>query len=100
LRCSLKAQHLELSLKTFPATISTYSVVWPSAQAGGSGYVLSNDGAGNLTWVPASATDVLDGTFRIDNTADPTKKIAFDAFWFATGTTRTITMPDSNVNSG
>ena len=47
-----------------------------------------------------SAASALDGTFRIKNTADNTKQIAFDASAIATGTTRTITMPNSNVNLG
>ncbi|WDR03616.1 hypothetical protein PSQ19_05980 [Devosia algicola] len=37
-----------------------------------------------------------DGTIRIKNTADPSKKIAFDASGITTGTTRTITVPDAN----
>lgn len=46
------------------------------------------------------AGNALDGTFTIDNTADPTKKIAFDAANIATATERTITMPDADVNLG
>jgi hypothetical protein len=62
------------------------------------GKVLSAAG----TWVAVSgtATSALDGTFRIDNTADPTKKIAFSAAGITTATTRTITMPDANVDLG
>jgi hypothetical protein len=45
-----------------------------------------------------SATSALDGSFRIQNTTDTTKKIAFDASAIATGTTRTITMANANVN--
>jgi hypothetical protein len=37
------------------ATTTTYSIVWPAAQAAGSNYVLANDGAGTLSWI-ASAT--------------------------------------------
>jgi hypothetical protein len=37
------------------ATTTTYSIVWPAAQAAGSNYVLANDGAGALSWI-ASAT--------------------------------------------
>ena len=36
------------------ATTSTYSIVWPAAQAASSSYTLSNDGTGVLTWVPLS----------------------------------------------
>ena len=37
------------------ATTTTYSIVWPAAQAASSGYALFNDGAGNLTWAAASS---------------------------------------------
>lgn len=40
------------------ATTSTYSIVWPAAQAVSSGYTLSNDGTGVLTWVPMSTGSV------------------------------------------
>lgn len=45
-----------------------------------------------------SATTALDGTFRIKNTADNTKQLAFDVSGVTTGTTRTVTMADANVN--
>jgi hypothetical protein len=44
--------------------------------------------------------DFLDNVFRISDDVDNTKKIAFQASGIATGTTRTITMPDANVNLG
>lgn len=40
------------------AVTSTYSLVWPAAQAASPGYVLSNDGTGVLSWVSASAGSV------------------------------------------
>lgn len=48
----------------------------------------------------ATASNALDGTFRIKNTADETKQIAFDASTIAAGTTRTILMPNANVDLG
>ena len=48
-----------------------------------------------------SGTTVFsDSTFQIFNATDATKKIQLDASGIATGTTRTITMPDANVNLG
>lgn len=38
------------------ATTSTYSMIWPAAQAASAGYILTNDGTGQLSWAPASAT--------------------------------------------
>ncbi len=40
------------------ATTSTYSLVWPAAQAASTGYVLSNDGTGVLSWIPAASGSV------------------------------------------
>lgn len=38
------------------ATTTTYSIIWPAAQAASSGYVLTNDGTGVLSWAaPASS---------------------------------------------
>lgn len=59
--------------------------------------------AATKAYVDASsgtAADALDGTFSINNTADPTKKISFDASNIATATNRKITMPDADVNLG
>lgn len=41
-----------------------------------------------------------DNLFRITDDGDPTKKIAFEAAGIATATTRTITMPNANVDLG
>jgi hypothetical protein len=38
------------------SSTSSYTIVWPQAQAASSGYVLTNDGSGNLSWSPAAAT--------------------------------------------
>jgi hypothetical protein len=48
----------------------------------------------------SAASGALDGTFRIKNTVDDTKQIAFNAANISTATTRTITMPDANVDLG
>jgi hypothetical protein len=47
-----------------------------------------------------AAAEVLDSVFRITDDSDPTKKIAFQASGISASTTRTITMPDSNVDLG
>lgn len=48
----------------------------------------------------ATATSALDGTFRIKNTADPTKQLAFSAAGISPATTHTITMPNADVDLG
>jgi len=40
-----------------PST-TNYSITWPAAQAATSGYVLTNDGAGNLSWSPGGGSSV------------------------------------------
>lgn len=35
---------------------SSYTIVWPAAQAASTGYVLTNDGSGNLSWAPAATS--------------------------------------------
>ena len=42
----------------------------------------------------------LDSVFRIENVTDHTKKIAFSAAGISTASTRTITMPDADVDLG
>jgi len=41
------------------AVTTTYSIFWPPAQAASSGYVLTNDGAGNLSWSPGSGSGTV-----------------------------------------
>jgi len=48
------------SITQFASAVTTsYSVTWPSAQAASSGYVLTNDGAGNLSWSPGSGSGTV-----------------------------------------
>jgi hypothetical protein len=47
-----------------------------------------------------SADSAVDAVFRIENQTDDTKKIAFDASDITTATTRTISMPDADVDLG
>jgi hypothetical protein len=52
-------------------------------------------GAGRTNDIPNT---MLDTVVRIVDDGDPTKQIAFQASGIATGNTRTITMPDADVN--
>lgn len=44
-------------------TTSSYSIKWPSAQAGTAGFVLANDAAGNLSWVSNASTNSFKATW-------------------------------------
>lgn len=55
-------------------------------------------GGGGGSSSPTS--EFLDGAFRILNSADDSKQIAMDASAITTATTRTITMPDTDVDLG
>lgn len=41
--------------------------------------------------------NILSSLFRVKDSTDPTKKVAFDVSGVTTGTTRTITIPDANT---
>jgi len=55
---------------------------------------------GITTAAVASPTVFSDSAFRIQDNADATKQVAFEASGIATATTRTITVPDADVNLG
>ena len=78
---------------SFPST-STTAIV-PDV-SGESGKFLTNDGT-DTSWGTAGSSTPVDNTFRIQDNSDATKQIAFEASGITTGTTRTITMPDSDV---
>ena len=48
----------------------------------------------------ATGSEFADGIFRVYDDADSSKQIALQASGITTGTTRTITMPDNDVNLG
>jgi hypothetical protein len=69
--------------------------------AGSSGQYLQTNGAGILSWQTITIPSVFsDAVFRIQDNGDATKELAFEVSAIATATTRTITMPDANVNLG
>lgn len=53
---------------------------------------------GGASWVNTQlpAPEYSDSTFRIQDNADATKEIAFEASGITTGTTRTVTVPDAS----
>lgn len=63
---TLSVQGLQINAATGGTSIThdfnsggtSYIVTWPASQAASSGYALLNDGAGNLSWAPASAGSV------------------------------------------
>lgn len=62
------------------------------------------DTYGRITGITTAAvvfpTVFSDSAFRVQDNADATKQLAFEVSGVATGTTRTITMPNADVNLG
>lgn len=52
------------------------------------------------TTITVAANEVSDNVFRIKDNTDATKKIAFEATYVGSGTTKTIIMPNSDVDLG
>lgn len=100
-------------IKTATATPSTAGVLrlartdgigWRN-QANGANLLLEVDSSNRLTFnsviLPtATSASVQDSTFSIYDNGDSSKLIAFQASGITTATTRTITMPDANVDLG
>ena len=78
---------------TIQETAGTYTVLQNADLRGTSPSVASGGGA-------TGGNEFADSVFRIQDDADATKEIAFQASTIATGTTRTITMPNSDVDLG
>lgn len=71
--------------------------------AGTSGDFLKTQGAGsNPIWdtVATPSTEFEDSTFRVIDNADNSKELAFEVSGITTATTRTWTVPDSNITFG
>jgi hypothetical protein len=97
-------------------TLYTRSSALAATTIGSAGSTLIGDNNSYTNFTPGAATvkgalqaidsvlgtaaNALDGSFRIRNTSDITKQIAFSAATITAGNTRTITMPDANVNLG
>lgn len=97
-------------------TVYTRTTALASVNPGSAGSTLIGDDASYSNFTPSTATvkgalsaidsalgsstasSAFDGTFRIKNTADNSRQIAFDASAIAGATTRTISMPDADVN--
>lgn len=70
------------------------------ADLGNAGEVLTSNGAGSApTWqAGSSGSEFEDNVFRVIDETDNTKKLAFQVSDVTTGTTRTITAADRNIN--
>lgn len=62
------------------------------------------DTYGRITGITTAAitvpTTFSDSAFRVQDNADATKQLAFEVSGVATGTTRTLTMPNADINLG
>lgn len=68
--------------------------------AGGAGFIIVEWEEADASASETSGPEFLDSLFRILDNSDPTKQIDFDASAITTGTKRTITMPDADVDLG
>ena len=57
-----------------------------------------NNGTSNWDTCPGGGNTFADDLFRVQDNADATKQIALEASGITTATTRTVTMPDTNVD--
>jgi len=79
-----------------PATITSYTLTWPSAVAAVSGYVLSSDTSGNLSWVASGSggSGVTDASYVVLGNHS-----SLSAERVLTGTANQITITDNGANS-
>lgn len=69
-------------------------------EAGASALIICDGSAWYSVFYYIDTKEFSDAEFRIQDNADTTKEIAFQASGITTGTTRTITMPDEDVTLG
>jgi len=82
---------------TSPASVTPYTLTLPST-AGNSGQFMQTNGSGTAAWADATATAANDNTFYIYNNSDNTKHMKFSAANIAGSTTRTLAMPNRNID--
>ena len=82
-----------------PVTHVDSNGTWSNADTMFVSFTRSGDkgATGNTGATGGVGTEMADNVFRIQDNGDATKEIAFEASGISTGTTRTITMPDSAV---
>jgi len=78
---------------TIEGRAGDYTILQNTSLRGTSPSVTAGGGA-------TGGNEFADSVFRIQDDGDATKEIAFQASTIATGTTRTITMPDADVDLG
>ncbi len=82
---------LDDAIGALDATPSNYTAADPAIVA---------DHLAGIDTALAGSDEFADDVFRITGSADATKKAAFEVDGLTTSTTRTITMPDTNVDLG
>lgn len=76
----------------------TTDYTWPTAFPGAdTGYYLTSDTLGNLSWATASATTTFaDNVFAVQDNGDATKQLMFQVSGVTPATIRLATVPDRN----
>jgi len=78
-----------------PSDVSAGAIYWNT----GSSALFVADGT-SYSQLAISTNEFLSGVFRINDSSDPTKKLSFDVSGLTGSTTRTIIMPNANVDLG
>lgn len=78
-----------------PSDVSAGAIYWDTT----AGALFVANGAA-YSQLALQTNEFLTNVFRLDDNSDPTKKIAFDASVISASTTRTLKMPDANVDLG
>ena len=82
------------NLGTTPTDVSAGAIFWKTGTGAGL-YVADGSAYAQLA---ISTTEFLSSAFRIKDDSAPTKKISFDASAITAGQTRSLKMPDANVD--
>jgi len=96
----VNASNFYQALRSNPAATSNVTWTLPATD-GIAGQVPATDGAGNLVWsTGGSLSTVSDSLFRVHDNADATKQMALEVSAISPSTTRTLTVPNRNLQLG
>lgn len=84
---------------TAPSSLTPYTFTLPNGPGSNGNYLASN-GSGGTSWSAPSINSADDSVFYVYNQADNTKHMQFSVANVAGSTTRTVSMPNRNIDLG